>query len=406
MDTAFRPPHGAGTAVERRNAPHGREPESDSDRVLARRPRMTGLDLARGLAVLGMFGAHAGLGENLSWAPSSWAAVVHGRPAALFAVLAGLSIGLLSGGIRPSTGFELVRARARILVRAAWIFLIGAVLDLFSSDINVILTYYAVLFVLALPFLRWSPGRLLLLSAVVAAAAPPVSLAAAQLAAATGVEAASTTLLFSGNYPASWWSTFVLVGLALSRLDLTAAPTRRLLLLAGTVAAVTGYALGWLSTQLLTNGVPTAGVEDALENPGQWNAAWLSGAQPHSGTSWWLLASAGVAVAVIAVCLLIADALPRLSWPLVAVGSMPLTNYTLQVVAVAALPQTSPGTAWVILSTGAVVFSIGWRAVAGRGPLERLLTWSSQRAAGGADRADPASPSPRVEGDLLPSAPR
>src|SRR5687768_15879130 len=77
--------------------------------------RNYGLDLARGLAVIGMILAHVDTPQNLSWSPSSWQALVYGRSAALFGVLAGVSIALLSGGTRPAFGNDLVRARVRIM---------------------------------------------------------------------------------------------------------------------------------------------------------------------------------------------------------------------------------------------------------------------------------------------------
>jgi uncharacterized membrane protein YeiB len=388
MNTASRPvqPDRTQPAGERRQTPSDRAVGLDAACAPDERTRITGLDLARGLAVLGMFGAHVGVTEDLSWTPSSWAAAVHGRSAALFAVLAGVSIGLLSGGMRPLTGHDLVRARVRIMVRAAWVFVIGGALELLGTDVAVILSYYAVLFVLALPFLRWSPRRLLLLAAALAVAAPPTALVLARLAVAADVETPFTALLLSGEYPALWWSTFVVVGLALARLDLTAVRVRVTLLLTGATTAATGYLLGWLSTQLLAGGVPSPGLEEGYESLGPWDPAWLSGAQPHSGTPFWLMASTGVAVAAIAVCLVVADALPRLVHPLASVGAMALTVYSLQIVALWAFqPEVSPGVAWALLSAGAVAVSVAWRRTAGRGPLERLLSWSSDRAGRAAD---------------------
>ena len=87
--------------------------------------RIGGLDVARGLAVLGMFGAHLDIGGELTTDPSSWAALVDGRSSILFATLAGVSIALLSGRTRPAEDVDLVRARLRIAVRAAWIFVLG-----------------------------------------------------------------------------------------------------------------------------------------------------------------------------------------------------------------------------------------------------------------------------------------
>jgi uncharacterized membrane protein YeiB len=364
-----------------------------------RRGRINGLDLARGLAVLGMFGAHMGVPPNLGWSPSTWQALVYGRSAALFAVLAGVSIALLSGGAWPASGDDLVRARVRIMVRSACIFLIGGILELLGTDVLIILGAYAVLFVLALPFLRWSPRRVLVLAGVLIVVTPPVSLLLAQVAEVV-VEADTgfAPLVLTGAYPALWWWCFVLVGLALGRLDLFARRVRVLLFLAGAAAAVVGYVLGWASTQLLANGVAFPEPEDAYgrlrgwdeERIGQWDWAWLSGAQPHSGTAFWLLASAGVAVAVVAVCLSVAEAFPRVAYPVASVGSMALTVYTAHVLALWVFPADDPssaGTRWLYFTAGAIAFAVAWRLLVGRGPLERLLTWSSNRAAGLSDRA-------------------
>src|SRR3954447_13365633 len=134
-----------------------------------RRPgRVTGLDVARALAVFGMLGAHfAGVPGDVDASPSSWLGVVHGRSSILFAVLAGVSVALLTGRTVAPAGRDLVRARTRLLVRAAWVFGIGVALAALDT-VDVILGVYGVLFVLALPFLRWSPRRLLLAAGVLA----------------------------------------------------------------------------------------------------------------------------------------------------------------------------------------------------------------------------------------------
>jgi uncharacterized membrane protein YeiB len=355
--------------------------------------RITGLDRARGLAVIGMIGAHLDLTENLSWSPSSWQAVVYGRSAALFGVLAGVSIGLLSGGTSPPAGDDLVRARVRIMVRAAWVFVIGGLLDMVGAPVDVILGVYGVLFVLAVPFLRWSSRRLLLLAAGLAVVAPPASLLLSQVTLVIGTDDAFAWLVLLGAHPALWWSVFMLVGLAIGRLDLSSRPTRAVLLRAGGAAAVAGYGLGWLSTRLLANGNVFPEPVDVYErmpgwdekSVGQWDWAWLSGAQPHSGTPFWLLASAGVAAAVIAVCLAVADTAPAMSFPIAAVGAMALTVYSLHVVVLRFLPDDgSVGgvMVWILFSVGAVAFAVSWRLLVGRGPLERLLTWSANRSSG------------------------
>jgi uncharacterized membrane protein YeiB len=347
--------------------------------------RIGGLDVARGLAVLGMFGAHLGDTGDLGWDPATWRALVDGRSSILFATLAGVSIALISGGRTPAAGRELARARTRVLVRAAWVFAIGGVLELLDTFVAVILGVYAVLFVLALPFLRWPPARLLLAAGVVALVAPPLTLAVGQYATARDEDGgAFAFLLVTGYYPAAVWLAFVLVGLAVGRLDLQAARVRAGLVAGGSVAAGTGYLGGWLSTRQLAPGQRLAGIEAGFGSSGEWEPAWFAGAQPHSSTPFEVVGSGGVAVAVIGVCLVVADLLPRLTYPLASVGALALSVYTAQLVAIAALDVDSSddwGT-WVRFTLTALLLASVWRWRLGRGPLERLLTWSSQRAAG------------------------
>jgi uncharacterized membrane protein YeiB len=356
---------------------------SGPDRPPAGR-RVAGLDVARGLAVLGMFGAHLGVTGDLDWAPSSWAAVVDGRSSILFATLAGVSIALLSGGATPPTGTALARARTRILVRAAWVFAIGGVLELLDTFVAIILGVYALLFVLALPFLRWSPPRLLTLAAVVAVAGPPVVLAVGQYATARDEEGSAFAFLaFTGYYPAVLWVAFVLVGLAIGRLDLRAARVRVGLVVSGALAAALGYAGGWWSAQAVGPDQRFPGIEAGFDDQGGWDPAWFAGAEPHSGTTFEIVGSTGVAVAVIGICLVLADLLPRLTLPLASVGAMALSVYTAQIVAIWLLGDAAHGwDVWVRFTVTALVVATFWRLRLGRGPLERLLTWSSVRAAG------------------------
>ena len=60
--------------------------------------RIAGVDLARGLAVIGMIAAHVLWIEDFDFADAAtWVAVVDGRSSILFATLAGVSIGLVTG---------------------------------------------------------------------------------------------------------------------------------------------------------------------------------------------------------------------------------------------------------------------------------------------------------------------
>jgi uncharacterized membrane protein YeiB len=348
------------------------------------RDRVVGLDVARALAVFGMFGAHVGVTDDLELSPSTWLDIVWGRSSILFAVLAGISIALLSGRTVPVTGDDLVRARLRILVRAAWVFLIGGVLEALGADLDVILCVYAVLFVLALPFLQSSRRNLLIAAGVLAVVTPPLLVVLAQFIVANGAdEAPFPELAVTGFYPALIWWTFILVGLAVGRSDLGSRRVRATLLALGAGLTALGYGAGWVTTQWWAGGRISEGPWEGAERPGQWDSSWLSGAAPHSGTTFEIVGSVGFALMIIAVCLVLAERLPTVTFPLAAVGSMALSVYTAQVVAISIIgADNEDNRPWLAFVLVTLLLATLWRLTLGRGPLERLLTWSSTRAAG------------------------
>ncbi|SEL42717.1 Uncharacterized membrane protein YeiB [Blastococcus sp. DSM 46786] len=352
------------------------------------RRRIGGLDVARGLAVLGMFAAHLRVGGELHPDPRTWTAVVDGRSSVLFATLAGISVALLSGRDRPPEGSELGRVRVRIVVRALWVFAFGLVLEALGTFVAVILGVYGVLFLLVLPFLRWPVRRLLVTAGVVAVVVPPLLVIAGQVLTTTGAaQGLLASLLVTGYYPALLWIAFVLVGLAVGRLDLASGAVRLRLAAAGAAAAVLGYGGGWVSTRLLAGGAPSAGPETGFTVPGVFDVDWLTGAEPHSGTTFDVLGSTGFAVLVVVGCLAVTERLPRLTAPVAAVGALALTVYATHLVAIRVLVEVAPGRVqgpvlWLWFAGAALAGAWGWRRTVGRGPLESLLTWTSSRAAG------------------------
>ncbi|WP_347060421.1 DUF418 domain-containing protein [Blastococcus sp. HT6-30] len=267
-------------------------------------------------------------------------------------------------------------------------FAIGWVLQQLGTFVAVILGVYGVLFVLVLPFLRWPVRRLLVTAAAVAVAVPPLLVVAGQALTTAGVaDALVPSLLVTGYYPALLWIVFVLVGLAVGRLDLSSVAVRRRVAATGGVAAVVGYGGGWLSARLLAGGVPSAGPETGFGVPGIVSIRWLTGAEPHSGTTFEVVGSTGFALLVVVACLLVAERLPRPAAPFAAVGAMALTVYSAHLLAIRILMDATPGRVqgpvlWLWFAGAALVGAVVWRRTVGRGPLESLLTWTSSRAAG------------------------
>lgn len=436
----------------------------DEDRSAGRsgRPRLVGIDLARGLAIIGMFGAHTLVTVELGWQPSTWAGVVHGRSSILFATLAGVSLALMSGGRRAVGGAALRDARTRVLVRAALLYALGAFLALFGT-VAVILEVYAVLLVVALPFLRWSARRLLVLAGVLAVVGPLARSLVVLLVESQGVYPTGfLEIVLTGTYPGLVWIAFVLLGLGVGRLDLTSRLVRVRVVVAGLLLAVVGYAGGAVSAQAtgldgdqgysgsdswssgsdswsgsssvdaVAEGVPgdTVDLSDSICypegggyvycEPSSWSEgaddewsedewsegegepalvrglAMLVGAAPHSGTPFEVAGSGGVALLVIGLCLLAPRPVRRVLSPVAAAGTLALTLYTAHIVAL------SLGGAWVyerpavffgLLVLGALVLAVVWRRWFGQGPLERLVSSVSRRAAA------PPAPSAHMRDD-------
>ena len=89
--------------------------------------RIVGVDVARALALLGMMATHilpGRIGLDVPW-PQQLAG---GRASALFAVLAGVSMALVSGRQRPVRGRERYAVSARLAVRALLIGALGLLL--------------------------------------------------------------------------------------------------------------------------------------------------------------------------------------------------------------------------------------------------------------------------------------
>ena len=335
--------------------------------------RIDGLDVARAVAVLGMVGSHVGNdGERTGPAGAwSWLVVTHGFPSALFAVLAGVSMTLMftergSLAVDEVDGRGLARTRVRIAVRAAILVVMGALLVLLGTPVVVILANLGVMFVLALPMLRWRTSGLLVGAVGIALVGGSLARSAQELAAQAGVDRFPVlSTLWAEHYPALAWMAYIMVGLVIGRLALRRASLAWWLVGVGAVVTVLARGVWW-----------GAGNED--QDP--WRTI-----EPHSYSPVEMFSNIGVAAGVIGVALLVTAWLPRLMWPLRAAGSMALTLYVLHLIVIAAvgneMVRQPSNMAFVVLCAALVGFACVWRALAGQGPLERLLTVASTRAA-------------------------
>ncbi|GAA3765224.1 DUF418 domain-containing protein [Salinactinospora qingdaonensis] len=382
--------------------------------------RLVGIDLARGLAVLGMFVVHVGLGWSLADGSNALYPIAAGRSAILFALLAGVSIALLSGGAAPKTGAAMGVALWRVIVRGLLLLPLGTALTMMGTSVSVILAYYAVFFLLTAPLLeeRWpivagaavvlgvvGPVASFYLRSLIVDQGPLSGLVATVNAYDPFVHYANDGLInfvLTGTYPALTWMPFVMAGLAIGRLRLDSAKVCWRLVAVGTVVAVGAYTAAWLALDVLggaerladsTN--PATGAAYGAQAvaharfeglPGvvptsDW--AWLLTAAPHSGTPLEIFGSGGVAIAVLGACLLVTRAWPwGRRWvlsPVTAVGALALTTYVGHIVFMwvadagyldgTVVAFLADNQAYAVLG-GALVLASLWRRLVGRGPLE------------------------------------
>jgi hypothetical protein len=321
--------------------------------------RIAGIDIARGVAILGMFVAHA------IPRPDDSELIVDGRSSILFATLAGASLGIVTGGEHPAGRGLRGDLVVSTLLRAICLFVLGGILASLDSGVAVILDYYAFMFVLLAPALFLRRQVLAVLAVVLVVTAPALAALTGEPDGETLVSLAQYYLL-DGVYPALIWMPFLITGLIAARSGLTRATTQYVMMAGGTLSAVIGYGAG----QLL---------------PG-------TTAEAHSATSAEVLGSGGVAIAVIGLLLWLTSfehgglgpVARRILWPIGATGSMALTVYTLQILTLSVfvvLRDDSRGEVeypgWPLLigmTSASILFASLWRATLGKGPLERLLT--------------------------------
>jgi uncharacterized membrane protein YeiB len=334
--------------------------------------RILGLDIARGFAILGMMAAHILRPEGESF--------YDGRSAALFAVLAGVSLGLMTGGSTPLPAGERPRARVSIIIRGLLLIAVGLTLGRLLVPVAVILDTYGFLFLVITPLLfapRWILGTL----AVAAAVCGPALVGILSRATVDGgplpvdpdTALAVPLAWLIGYYPAPVWIAYLLVGLLLARSNIRRMRSQVVSMIAGAASALAGYGIP------LALGSPVEAHEDSLAE---------------------VLGAGGLAVLIVGLLAWLSTNAPTLlrrglliAWPLAAAGAMALTIYAghIFVIAIARQLGSVDGLdtrAWMNgafltwLALGSVVFAVLWRIRFSQGPVEYALSVISLRRPG------------------------
>lgn len=116
--------------------------------------RLIGVDLARGLAVFGMYAVHVGPAPSQDGAIGFLMELAQGRSSALFAVLAGFAVALITGRRTPKTGLAGRQAVAKVVIRAVTLMALGTALTMTGTPVVPILAFYGLFFLLVPPLHR------------------------------------------------------------------------------------------------------------------------------------------------------------------------------------------------------------------------------------------------------------
>lgn len=381
--------------------------------------RLDGIDLARALALLGMIAVHI-LPTGSETGDPTPVALLQGRAAALFAVLAGVSVVLASrrslavAGARGWAG-----AAAGLVVRGAAIGVIGLALGELGTPIAIVLANYGVLLIIAALLVRLPTAGLAVLAPLWLVATPFLSHTLRASAAvpefsylvpALHRAAEADTwwgILLTGYYPVLQWTGYLLVGMLIARVCLGSRRAQAGLLLVGAgFAALAGSASSLLMTwrgrdavEIAAASAPTWRSPQEILSFGAYGATptdtwwWLASAGPHSSTPGDMVMTSGIAAAVIGGCLLLCGAVPAWSYSwLTCAGAMPLSMYTLHIVLVFALHDTGIGEqAEFAVNVVACLLAANLiaRLISRRGPLEMpisSLSRAASRAVSGSGR--------------------
>lgn len=388
--------------------------------------RITGLDTARAVAILGMIATHVfplmQADPSGALTPTWVGASLTGVSSALFVVLAGVGLTLLT-----KNAVDIWASRVQLSLRAIVLLVIGLLLGLVGSSVAIILVHYGVLFLLAMWFINLSKRALAVTAISWVMLVPFVHgvltrFMQVQAGGATAyaenwrlwnsptlfdvVQEPGLTLwdiFFTGYYPVISFLGYILIGMAIGRMNLTKLSTGMSLLFFGAIGYLVFRGIGhWLLTDPTfvarishTTAVPVDQLPAMASTGAGINTDLLMGAPhwfglavPHSGAPLDIYSTTGAAVGVIGLSLVLTRSglLRTVLFPLSATGMVALTAYVVHVLITVVWPTNWPQTmqadsplwsdAWIMLGVHwGIVLMIGLIVyLAGiRGPLEAML---------------------------------
>ncbi|MFT4147222.1 MAG: heparan-alpha-glucosaminide N-acetyltransferase domain-containing protein [Micrococcaceae bacterium] len=283
--------------------------------------RMYAIDAARGLALIGMVLMHLLPTTNESNTElTTLGYVFSGTSVALFMFCAGLSL-------------NFIKSNRALAIRSVLLILLGLTLASFQITTAMILVNYGILFLLLIPFRKLKSIYLIVITLFFLIGGPLISWhfrhgLAPEVQNKMPSPPAFTTLhfgwqnlidlFFTGYYPLITFSCYTLTGILIARLALRNSSIQYWLMGTGIAMFVVPYFTSWHSPLASLHG----------QAPLQ-SIRWLNTMAPHAGTTPEMIHNLGYCFFFIAFFLFIEARYPATLTPLVALGQITLSLYTI-----------------------------------------------------------------------------
>lgn len=356
--------------------------------------RIAGYDFARALAIFGMvainfkyiMGAEDNGPEWFIW----FMYLLDGRAAAIFVMLAGVGLSLLSRRARIANDLAGLRKnRKSLLKRAVFLFIIGmAIIKIWPADI---LHFYGIYIAIAAFLLSTSDQKLLMISKTFMI----IFLALLflldydegyywEITDDSGIWVVIgiiRNIFFSGYYPVLAWMTFLLFGMWLGRQDINNRSLRLKIILAGIGSILIAEISSFIFKNTFSNN--TNYIIDKIQILFE-----TKDFIPPSPL--FLLSAGGTSAVIIILSIIITERFCNAKWiePIVATGQLAMTLYVAHIVICTQLIDVFclEGKKTLLFSTTnaiifcviAVIFSFFWKKRFHRGPLEFVMRWVSK----------------------------
>lgn len=348
--------------------------------------RITGFDFARALAIFGMVIVNYKLAMGADGNGAAWiinfTGLFEGRASAIFVILAGIGISLMTKRARITKDLTLIKkSKHTTWRRAIFLFILGIFLYIigWSADI---LHYYAFYMFLS-SFYIVASNRTLLYSFIGILTTAQIfqlifdytkgwDASFHEYPAFWTLAGFLRNLLFNGFHPIFPWLCFLLLGMWLGRLDFTRNDIRKKLLW---YSSFTCIVLEGLSFFLIKTISPYIGRDIAI---------YIFSTKPMPPNLFYILSSSSTAIIVIILCIYVTEIFTKnvITKSLILTGQMALTHYighVLFLFVLAAGNLLGSQTLYISLMWSIVFFIIViimsyiWRSRLTRGPIELLM---------------------------------